>query len=249
VTQLAQDPDLWNRWWAIGELSRRADDTLAARALTAAATGADYFLTREHAATALARFPAAVAFAALDSARRDTSAQVREAAVTSLGNLRIPEALAAVRATMSDSSYAVQAAAIGVLIRQDSANRASWVARGLGAHSYRDAIRNSTLDAIARLGDRSYTASVDSLRGESPRAAFTLAVLSARGDSAALGDLVRALDDPRPYVRDWTLRAVSRLPAELRDPPLRAVASSLHDEKTRAEVDALLNPRALPGTH
>jgi aminopeptidase N len=249
ATQLARDPDLWNRWWAIGELGRRTTDADAARALATAATSADYFLTREHAAAALAHFPASVAFAPLDAARRDSSAQVRASAVTSLGYIGGASALASVRAAMSDSSYGVRASAIGTLIRLDSASRAQWVARGLATPSYRDVIRNAALDAVARYGDGTYIGSVDSLRGESPRAAMTLAVLAVRGDSTALTTLVRALDDSRSYVRDWALGALRRLPPELRDTPLRAIASSLRDEKTREAVDALLHPAPEPVAH
>ena len=249
ATQLAHDPDLWNRWWAISELTRHASDPLAGDALAAAATGADYFLTREHAVVALAAFPAAVAFPALDVARRDSSAQVRVAAIRSLAHLGGSAALAAAREAWSDSSYGVEAAAIGPLIARDTANRASWVARGLAASSYRDVVRNAALDAVARLGDPSYTAMVDSLRGDTPSAANTLAVLCVRGDSTALALLVRALDDPRPYVRDWTLRAITRLPAELRDPSLTAALGSVRDEKTRAAVDALLHPTLEPPAH
>jgi aminopeptidase N len=248
VTQLAKDPDLWNRWWAISELARRPADSAALVALASAATGADYFLTRAQAATALAAFPSARARAALQVARHDTSAQVREAAVTTLGRLGGADAVASARESLGDSSYAVEAASISALIRLDAANRASWVARGLGSESYRDIVRHSALDAVARVGDGTYTASVDSLRGITSHAANTLAVLSARGDSAALSALVRSLDDSRPYVRDWTLRALRRLPAELRDPPLRAIAGSLHDAKTRSAVEALLDPRPIPGT-
>jgi aminopeptidase N len=249
VNQLAHDPDLWNRWWAISELARRPGDSSAVRALTSAATSADYFLTRMQATTALAQFPAADVTGALEVARHDTSAQVREAAVTALGRVGGLGVLEHVRQSIGDSSYAVQAAAIGVLIRLDGANRASWVVRGFGMESYRDIIRNAALDAVARLGDPAYTASVDSLRGVTPRAANTLAVLSARGDTAALSRLMHSLDDTRPYVREWALRAVRRLPTELRDPPLRAIAGSLRDEKTKSAVEALLNPKPLPGTH
>jgi aminopeptidase N len=248
ATQLAHDPDLWNRWWAIRELSRRSTDSVAGRALAAAATSADYALTRAQAATALARFPASLAVAALETARRDSSAHVREAAVVSLGFLGGANALAAARESIGDSSYAVQAAATAVLIRLDPSNRATLIARGLATESYRDVIRNAALDAVARLGDPAYTAIVDSLRGVSPRVANTLAVLAVRGDSAALSALVNSLEDARPYVREWTLSAMRQLPAELRDPPLRAIASSLRDPKTKTAVDALLNPKPLPGT-
>ena len=248
ATQLAHDPDLWNRWWVIRELSRRSTDSAAGRALAIAATSADYSLTRAQAATGLARFPASLASAPLEAARRDSSAHVREAALISLGFLGGASALEAARASMSDSSYAVQAAAMAVLIRLDPANRASLIARGLATESYRDVIRNAALDAIARLGDPAYTVAIDTLRGVSPRVSNTLAVLAIRGDSSALSALVHSLDDARPYVREWSLRALTQLPAELRDPSLRAIASSLRDSRTKTAVDALLNPKPLPAT-
>jgi aminopeptidase N len=248
ATELATDPDLWNRWWAIGELARRTDDLAAERALARAAMHADYFLTRRQATSALAGFPGARVLATLDSARRDSSAQVRESAIASLGYIGAPTVLPALREAMRDSSYGVQATALAALIRVDTTNRASWIARGLATESYRDAIRSATLNVVARLGDPAYTASVDSLRGVSALAANTLAVLAVRGDSAALSALIRSLDDTRPYVRDWMLRALGRMPADLRDPPLRAVAGSLRDAKTRSAVDALLNPKPTPGT-
>ena len=243
VTQLARDLDLWNRWWAIGELARHPEDSEAGTAIAKAATSADYFLTREHAVTALVSFPAAIALPALELARHDTSAQVRASAVAALGRLGGADALAALRTAWSDTSYGVEAAAIRPLILADSANRAAWVARGFGASSYRDMVRNAALDAVARLGDGAYTAAVDSLRGETPNAANTLAILSARGDAAALAALIRALDDSRPYVREWALRAVRRLAPDLRDPPLTAVAGSLRDATMRAAVDTLLHPK------
>jgi hypothetical protein len=123
------------------------------------------------------------------------------------------------------------------------------IARALATDSYRDVIRNAALDAIARIGDPAYTAALDTLRGVSPRVASTLAVLALRGDSAALLALVHSLDDARPYVREWTLHAVTQLPADLRDPPLRVIAGSLRDGKTKIAVDALLDSQREPATH
>ena len=141
--------------------------------------------------------PASLANAALDAARRDSSAQVREAAIVSLGFLGGANALAAARESMRDSSYAVQAAATAVLIRLDPANRASLIAHALSTDSYRDVIRNAALDGIARVGDPAYTATLDTLRAVSPRVASTLAVLAVRGDSTALSALLHSLDDAR----------------------------------------------------
>ena len=153
ATQLARDPDLWNRWWAIGELARHPDDAVAGKAIARAATSADYFLTREHAVTALPSFPAAIALPALELARHDTSAQVRAFAVAALGRSAARTLSRPCAEAWSDTSYGVEAAAIRPLILADSANRAAWVARGFAASSYRDVVRNAALDAVARAGD------------------------------------------------------------------------------------------------
>src|SRR5439155_1714676 len=67
ATQLTRDPDLWDRHWVIAQLGQHATDPAAGAALAQGATGADYFLTRVAAASALAAFPAAVALPALAS--------------------------------------------------------------------------------------------------------------------------------------------------------------------------------------
>src|ERR1041384_5946106 len=87
ATQLTGDLDLSDRHWVIVQLGQRTTDAAAGAALAQAATGADYFLTRVAAANALAAFPVAVALPALQTAMKDTSAQVRAAAVEDLGTL------------------------------------------------------------------------------------------------------------------------------------------------------------------
>jgi aminopeptidase N len=246
AAQLVHDPDLWNRSWAVGELSRRTSDAEAARALADAAVKADYFLTRQEAVSALVPFPAAIAMPAFAAASRDTSAAVRQAAIAALGRRGGADALAAARAAMRDSSYGVQAAALGALVRLDSAGRDAWVARGLHAPSYRDVIQNATLDAIARVGGPTYVAAVDSLRGENGRVENTLAILAIRGDTTAMRALVRGLDDQRRNVRDQTLRVLAQLPPEIRNAPLRAIATTLRDAKTRAAVHTMLEPGTSP---
>ncbi|MFZ5624294.1 MAG: M1 family metallopeptidase, partial [Gemmatimonadota bacterium] len=97
ATALERDPDLWNRWWIIGQLAERRDDSLAVRALSKAATAADYFLTRLQAVDALAGFTPEQAMPALSAALADTSAHVRAAAARSLLRMRTPEAAALAR--------------------------------------------------------------------------------------------------------------------------------------------------------
>src|SRR5207248_9627956 len=103
ANQLRQDPDLWNREWAIEQLAKRPADTAAAVALAWAATSADYFLTRAGAAEALANFGAAGA-ASLAAAVRDSSAQVRRAAITALGQIGGPRASELARVTWPSAS-------------------------------------------------------------------------------------------------------------------------------------------------
>src|SRR5205814_8961017 len=122
-----------------GQLASRLADAAAGAALSDAATSADYFLTRQEAAEALAAFPAGVALPALERATRDTSSQVRGAAVASLGQVRGPQALAlARRAWETDSSYLVRAAALNALVALDSATSRALIVQGLRTPSYRD---------------------------------------------------------------------------------------------------------------
>jgi aminopeptidase N len=243
ATQLRRDPDLWNRAWVISQLARRSTDTVAARALADAATGADYYLTRAQAAGALAAFPHGVAAPALEAAMRDTSAQVRHAAVLALGAVGGDRALALARtAFASDSSYNVQAAALATIARLDGApGRRAALGQALAKPSYRDAIQGVALDVIARTGDTTFLAQVESLTTTQPRAVYTLATLAARGHKPALDRLMAQLNDRRAYLREWTVQAFQRrmTPAMARA-HLESVASSLAYADTRREVDALV---------
>ncbi|MBX6330606.1 MAG: HEAT repeat domain-containing protein, partial [Gemmatimonadaceae bacterium] len=243
ATQLRRDPDLWNRAWVISQLARRSTDTVAARALADAATGADYYLTRAQAAGALATFPAARATPPLEAAMRDTSAQVRRAAVLALGAVGGERALALARAAFaSDSSYNVQAAALATIARLDSTpGRRAALARALVTPSYRDVIQGVALDVIASTGDTTFLAQVESLTTTQPRAVYTLASLAARGHKLALDRLMAQLNDHRAYLREWTVQAFQRrMPRAMARAHLATVAGSLAYEDTRKEVDALV---------
>src|SRR4051812_39924391 len=83
-------------------------------AIARAATSADYFLTRQVAATGLSALPADVAVPALSAALRDTSALVRSSAAGELANVKDARALEIARnAWRADPSDAVRAAALG----------------------------------------------------------------------------------------------------------------------------------------
>jgi aminopeptidase N len=211
ATQLARDPDLWNRSWAIDRLARRTTDSLAGATLARTAKGADYFLTRAQAAAALRGFPAALALPALEAAMRDTSSAVREAAVTALGALGGPRAQeVALAAWKRDSSYQVRASALTARARIDSVGSRGVVLAGLNTPSYRDAIQNAAIAAAARAPDSTLIEGLEKILGQQQLPSLVLATLASQGDTRALTALVRHRDDARPWVRRWVLDAIEQ---------------------------------------
>jgi aminopeptidase N len=211
VTQLSRDPDLWNRSWVIEQLSRRSADSLAAVALTRAARGADYYLTRAQAAAALRTFSATVAVPTLEAAMRDTSAAVREAAISALGALGGDKALAsAISAWKSDSSYEVRASALSAWARMDSVGSKEAVLAGLNTPSYRDVIQTAAIAAAAQAPDSAVIGGLEKVLGQQQLAALALATLAREGDTRALTTLVRHKDDVRPWVRRWVVDAIEQ---------------------------------------
>ncbi|HEV8178350.1 MAG TPA: M1 family aminopeptidase [Gemmatimonadales bacterium] len=211
ANQLARDPDLWNRDWAINQLARRTGDSLAASALARAARSADYYLTRAQAVSALAQFPPGVALPVLESAMRDTSAAVRTAAISGLGvagGSRSQQA--ALAAWRRDSSYAVRANALIALARIDSVASRPQVLAGLSTPSYQDVIQNAAIAAAARAPDSTLIDGLEKILGDQERPAIVLATLASQGDTRALTALVRHRDDPRPWVRSWVVDAIEQ---------------------------------------
>jgi aminopeptidase N len=241
ATQVQRDPNLWNRHWVIMQLAQRPTDPAAAAALTRAATSADYFLTRVAAASALAAFPATAAFPALETASKDTAAQVRAAAVEALGTLGGSQAVALVRkAWASDSSVAVRAAAVAAIAQSDSAGRRGVILQALGTASSGDAIANAAYRAIARSGDTTLVDSVGAHAGDR-LAPHVLAALAGRGSAHALDLLVTRLDDERPYVRRWAVEAFRfSLPRAIAQQKLQAISAGLKFPDTRKAVADLL---------
>ena len=208
ATQLASDPDLWNRQWVIGELRRRPGDAEAGAALANAAQHADYYLTRRQAAEALDTFPAQVAGPALQAALKDTSAAVRAAAIDGLAALGGADLGAAARTLFtSDPSYEVRAAALRALVRADPAGAHAAIAQGLSTPSYRDAIQSAALRAIFGVNDTTFLSTVDSMVPDQQLPVHLLAALGAKGSTHALDLLASHLNDPRRTVRQWTLQA------------------------------------------
>ena len=211
ATQLARDPDIWNRSWALEQLSRRTGDSLALAALVRAARTADYYRTRAEAAIALRGFPPGSAVPALETAARDTSSTVREAALLALGSVGGERAVQAARSAWTkDSSYQVRASALAVLARLDSAGARDVVLAGLSTPSYRDVIQEAAITAAGELGDSAVVDGLEKILADQRLAAMTLATLARRGDTRALSALVRHRDDKRPWVRRWVLEAIER---------------------------------------
>lgn len=240
AAQLTHDPDLWNREWVIGQLAKRKDDAAAVRALAGAATGADYWLTRSQAAQALGGVGAA-ALPALESALRDTSAQVRRAAVGALGDVGGERAIALIDGALQrDSSYGVRAEAIGALASADAPDLREAIVTGLHTPSYQDEIQQGALGAIARSGDTTLLGVVDSLVPASQSAPFVLAALANKGSAHALDLLAQHLNDDRAFVRRRVAGAFGGVRPDLALPRLEAVRDSLTHEDARRMVARII---------
>lgn len=242
AAQLTHDPDLWDREWAIGQLAERTGDSTAVQALEAAATGADYWLTRSQAAAALGGMRAgAAALPALERALRDTSAQVRRAAVGALGDLGGERAIALINGALQrDSSYGVRAEAIGALASADAPHLREAILTGLGTPSYRDEIQQGALGAIAQSGDTTLLGTVDSLVPTSQTAPFVLAALANKGSAHALDLLARHLNDDQAFVRRRVAGAFRAVRPDLALPKLEAVQGALTHEDTRRMIGQVI---------
>ncbi len=246
--QLEQDPDLWNRQWVIEQLAARPTDKAAGAALAKAALQADYYLTRAEAAAAFDSFPVSVALKPLQAALKDTSSAVRGAAFLALAGLkgagRDVVKLAA-GAWKSDPSYQVRAAALEALIVADSAHRAQYIREGLRTPSYQDEIQNSALSAMVRFPGAVPATEIEPLLGQQQLPAYLLAALARRGDSTAMGILVRHVDDDRGWVREWVLDAFrNAMPPQVAARALRPVVGNLKHEDAKKAVSELLKQQS-----
>ncbi len=245
VAQLGHDTNLWNREWAIAQLVRHPEDAAAVAAVAAAATSADYFLTRAEGAEALAAFPPSAALAPLTQALRDTSSAVRGAALGSLAQGKGNDASTiARRAWATDPSYTVRATALMALVQLDPAQAHAILPEALRTPSYQDAIQITALRATLQLHDTSLVAQVDSLMAQQEFAAHVLADFGARGNAHALDLLVAHLDDSRPAVRRWVVRQFQQTAARINKPlVVSRLAGAVTDMKypeTKEAVTALL---------
>jgi aminopeptidase N len=241
ANQLRRDANLWDRQWAIGQLAQHKTDKEAVFALTEAATGADYYLTRVQAIEALAEFPADVAMGSLSDAAKDTSAAVRTATISAMAKFG-GETVAAIarNAFQKDSSYEVRAAALIALVQADPANSRALIASGITTPSYQDVIQSAAFQAIIQTNDTSAIGLVDAAIGHQEFAAHVLAILGGRGNTHALDLLVAHLNDKRPAVRHWTVRTfqntMARVNKALTLQSLKAALAGITYADTRQQV-------------
>ncbi|MEJ2215439.1 MAG: M1 family aminopeptidase [Gemmatimonadota bacterium] len=240
AAQLTRDPDLWNRAWVIDQLSKRKDDKAAVNAIAEAATGADYFRTREKAAQALGEIGDA-GLPALRRALSDTSAQVRTAAVSALGNVGGKKAIGLIRRAMDrDSSYSVEAAAVGALAAAHAPDLGDVIRKALATPSYRDAMQQAALGAIAQTSDTAFLPVVDSLVNTSPVALYILGALAHGGSSHALDLLVGHLNDPSLSTRRRAVSVLGQMQPQMVLPALQKAQGSLKYDDTKTMVERLI---------
>ncbi len=204
AAQAARAQNLWNRSWAVGQLSGRTSDAGAEAALVAVARAGSDPTVRSLAAQALSRFPATVALAGLEAAAQDTSAMVRESAVRALAAIGTPDARRLARAAFArDSSYAVRAAAVGTVAQLDSAGARDVIVQALATPSYRAMIQTAALAAALHTEDASLIPVLEERLGDQPLVAIALAWFGSHGSAAAVEALGRHRTDERPWVRRW----------------------------------------------
>lgn len=246
ATQLAQDPDLWNRSWVIAQLGERKNDSEALAALLRAATSADYFLTRVQAVGALAEFTGAGAGAgvgaALLQALADTSAEVRASAAEALGGVPTPEVLAAVRRAWDhDESDVVRGAALRTLAHLDPLEARALVRDALLMPSYQDVISNAAAFAAVQLKDSVLIDAVAAVADRTSGGAFALAAFGTAGASRALDLLGAQALSPRASARKLALQAFRfAVPAEAARERLAALLAQASDAAIREELQAAL---------
>ncbi|HEX8726067.1 MAG TPA: M1 family aminopeptidase [Gemmatimonadaceae bacterium] len=245
ATQLARDPNLWNREWVIGQLAQRGADTAAVAALVQASAHADYYLTRKQAVAALGDLKVPAAVDAVLQASHDTSSAVRAAALASLGAQGGDRAVVRIRdAFAHDSSDQVRAAAVPALADADSAQVDAVVQQALRIPSYREAIRHAALEVIAQRGDTARVGDVEQLLAVDALPAQVLGVFAARGDARALDVLMQHVNDERAGVRRFVVQglqiAVSRPDHAAVLARIESAEPSIAHPDTKRAVEALI---------
>ena len=246
ATQLADDPDHWNRAWVIDQLGARTDDEVARTALTRAAAGADYFLTRALAATALGEFPGPEAESALVATLADTAASVRQAALFALGKRGATGAVAAIRGHWEqEASDEARAAALTALAQLDPAGARTLLPAALATPSYQDAISNAASFAAVAMGDTSLIPAIARTAETTSGGVYALAAFGRNGIGAALDRLGELALARRVGLRRRALEAFrfAVAPEQARTRLTALLASGPEDAVRRDLVEALARLR------
>jgi len=168
---------------------------------------------------------------------------VREAAVAGLGAMGGARALAVARdAWRADSSDQVRANALLALVGLGGAGAREAVLQGLETPSYREAIQNVAVAAVVQHPDSGLVLALSRQLAAQPFPAIGLAVLTSRGDTTARGEVRRALDDARAWVREWVLAALEdQLEAKDAVALLRETEPALRLPEARTDVTRALS--------
>ena len=211
ATLLERHPHLWQRAWAIEQLGSPARGHARRRG---AGAGRDRAPTT--ALTRAARRPRPRRVPAGGGPARARGRGARHVGRGARGGGRRrwarvggERALAVARdAWRADSSDQVRATALLALVRLGGAGAREAVLQGLETPSYREAIQNVAVTAVVQHPDSGLVLALSRQLGAQPFPAIGLAVLTSRGDTTARGAVRRALDDERPWVREWMLAAL-----------------------------------------
>jgi len=206
ATELKRDPDLWNRHWVIAQLGAAPTDVAAGppsprrRRVPITSSRASPPPTRS-------RLPCAVALPALQTAMKDTSAQVRAAALEALGHARRarPRHWRARPGTVTRATPCAPQRRRTGSVRFCRPPRRPVPGAAHAVLSRRPCrmrrMAPSPAGAIPRWWIRGCSRRRSALRAARAGGA------GERGSTRALDLLVKHLDDERPYVRRWALEA------------------------------------------
>ncbi len=160
--QLARDPDVLGREWALTQLAARlnakatadAEKTLIVRALASSVIDDKFWGLRAEAAGALKGTAGDPARKNLLSAAHDPNPKVRAAALTSLGDSREAALTDVYLRALNDQSYAVVGAAAAALGATKTPAAYDALIKLLAAPSWRDQLRAAALDGLTATGDK-----------------------------------------------------------------------------------------------
>ncbi len=225
--QLEHDDNILGRLRAAESLAKLAGDSKARAGLLRGLKKDSFWGVRVGIALALGEFSAKEVRSSLQAAYRDDgSSKVREAIVQALGEHDSPEANTFLRSVIADdSSYYVVAKALGSLVKIDAKNSVAVLFEAVERESHRDTIRSAAVRGLGELEKDGHLAEEQEkkfhetvIRFAQPRysvrtrsTAFEALGRVGKGEDAAYGTLIAAVDDPFLRVRMNVFEALGRL--------------------------------------